>query len=398
MSITRGTGIQQPTTTTRTTGTLLFPCSIVTTKEYVSIEEIFDAYYSCRKHKRNTQSALKFEMDYILECYKLWKELNEQTYTIGTSVAFCVTYPKLREVFAADFRDRIIHHLIINKFNTLFEEEMIDDAYACRKNKGSLYGIKGVQQHMKDVEKDAWYAKCDIQGFFMSIDRKILYEEIESIILINKVDNWEWWLWLIKMVVMNSPDKNCRLKGNTQLWNKLPKNKSLFHTNGKGLPIGNLTSQVFANIYMSIFDRWITKKLGKEGRYGRYVDDFIIIHPSRKKVIKLVKESKIWLNRRLGIRLHPKKLTIQQVCKGIRFTGIFIKGDCLYPSKRLVENTYYYINNQNGKDKKKFRDKINSRFGLMIYFNSYKLRRRLWRIIKEYKGLIFINCKKLKVI
>ena len=359
MPLTHGTGTQQPTTTTRTTGTLLFPCSLVASEEFVSIDEVFDAYYSCRKHKRNTQSALRFE---------------------------------------TDFRDRIVHHLIINKFNTLFEKEMIDDAYACRKNKGSLYGIKRVQQHMKDVGKDAWYAKCDIQGFFMSIDRKILYNEIESIILINKVDNWEYWLWLIKMVIMHSPNKNCVLKGDISLWNKLPKNKSLFHTNGRGLPIGNLTSQVFANIYMSIFDRWITKKLGKEGRYGRYVDDFIIIHPNKQKVLKLVKESRIWLKKKLKIKLHPKKLIIQQTCKGVRFTGVFIKRNCLYPSKRLVENTYYYINNWDGVSKQKFQDRMNSRFGLMIHFNSYKLRRRLWRNIKEHKGLIFINCKKLKVI
>ena len=119
--------------------------------EYITIEEIYDAYYDCRKRKRSKRSSIKYELNYEVENHKLWKELNTQTYEIGYSLAFCVTRPKLREVFAADFRDRIVHHLIMLKFLPLFESEMIDDSYNCRKGKGSLYGVNRVQSFIEKV-------------------------------------------------------------------------------------------------------------------------------------------------------------------------------------------------------------------------------------------------------
>ena len=407
MPTTHTTGTLLRTTTTRTTATMLSPSSHLTDTgtEHVTLEEVFDAYFVCRKHKRNTVSALKFEKDYITGCYRLWQELNSQTYRIGTSVAFCVSYPKLREVFAADFRDRIVHHLIINKLNWHFEQQMLESSFACRTGKGTLYGVKSIQESMKRIGRSAWYAKCDISGFFMSIDRDVLMREIERIVRESGIEDSEWWLWLLRTVVMNRPERNCDLHGDLTLWNKLPRNKSLFHSNGKGLPIGNLTSQVFANVYLSMFDRWIAKEIGEGGEYGRYVDDFIVCLYDKKKLLEIVKEARLWLSDNLKLTMHPQKQSIQQVGKGVRFTGVHIVQDCLLPSKRLVENTFRMADDiAEGRmtDREKIRNRINSRLGLMVHYNSWNIRRRIWRRMSRggkarELGIILVNHKKLLV-
>ena len=238
--------------------------------EYITIEEIYEAYYDCRYRKRNKNSALKYELNYEVENHKLWKELNAQTYEIGYSLDFCVTRPKLREVFAADFRDRIVHHLIMLKFLPLIEEEMIDDSYNCRKGKGSMYAVGRVKGFIEEVsegyEEETWVLKCDIQGFFMSINKDILWRELEGLIRREYTGgDIEWWLWLIKKVIMHRPERKCYKRGNLRLWEYLPRTKSLFTSNGKGLPIGNLTSQIFGNFYMTVFDKWVLSRLNKNG-------------------------------------------------------------------------------------------------------------------------------------
>ena len=154
-------------------------------------------------------------------------------YEISKSKAFCVTRPKLREVFCADFRDRIIHHLLAIKFTDILEGEMTDKAYACRVGKGTDYGIADVKKQIKRVSdnytKEAWVLKCDLQGFFMSINRSLLYRLLEKVIRENyHGDDMEWWMWLWKKAVLHDPTKNCIRVGDLSLWDKLPANKSLF--------------------------------------------------------------------------------------------------------------------------------------------------------------------------
>jgi len=110
--------------------------------EVLSIEELYQAYYDCRKTKRKSSSCIRFEIQEAENLAELYHELLDGTYEIGSSICFIVTEPKLREVFAADFRDRIVHHLVINKFNYLFEERFIDNTFNCRKGKGTLNAVE----------------------------------------------------------------------------------------------------------------------------------------------------------------------------------------------------------------------------------------------------------------
>ena len=371
--------------------------------EHVTIEEVFDAYYSCRKAKRRKDSALKYELNYELENYKLYKELNDMTYRPGTSIAFCVTVPKLREVFAADFRDRVVHHLLVNKFNPYIEDALIDDAFACRKDKGTLYGVRRMSEMMGEMS-GGWYAKCDIQGFFMSIDKDILFNRLRKVIIGSGCADTEWWLWLAELIVKHRPELNCELHGWTHLWRWLPDNKTLFRTNGKGLPIGNLTSQVLANLYMADFDRWIVERLGEDGRYGRYVDDFVIMHRDKKALLGMLGEVRAYLQDSLGLYLHSKKTVIQKVERGMLFTGYFLKSGQIMPGHRLRRNALSVTDWWNGKkahsDETRHRlmVRMNSYYGMLIHTRAYRIRRKMWFGLEDRHGLQNISMRKLNTI
>ena len=147
----------------------------MTKQPHIELEEFFKAYYECRRRKRTTINAIGFEVNYADNLVELYNEVNSKRYKIGKSIAFIVTRPKPREIFAADFRDRIVHHIIIQRLNPLFEEAFIEDSYSCRKGKGTLYGIQRLHDKIKDLSKnyteDVWIGKFDISGFFMNINK-----------------------------------------------------------------------------------------------------------------------------------------------------------------------------------------------------------------------------------
>lgn len=298
-------------------------------------KDLFLAYYECRQNKRNTTNALKFEMNYEANLFKLRDELLNRTYEPRRSIAFIVTKPVKREIFAADFRDRIIHHFLIKKMNIFFEKTFIDDSYACRKGKGTHFGVKNIYNKIKECSKNyttnCFILKLDIEGFFMHINRDILYKMLYSYIQENYFDSdKDLIIFLAKKVIYNNPVKNCIIKGNKSEWLSLPKTKSLFGMlPGFGLPIGNLTSQVFANFYMNLFDKWILEKMGVK-YYGRYVDDFIIIDNNRDNLISLIQKIKVFLETNLLLNIHPKKIYLQHYNKGVAFLGSYIKPNRIY--------------------------------------------------------------------
>ena len=279
-------------------------------------EELFQTYFECRKNKRNTINALLFEKHFERNLFLLEQELISGTYRPGRSIAFIVNKPVKREIFAADFRDRIVHHWIINKLNPLMESIFIKDSYSCRVGKGTHYGIKRIYEFIRscsvNYKNDCYILKLDIEGFFMHINRNILFNRLHNLILkhyfgVNKL----LLINLCKIIIFNKSIENCIIKGKKSDWNNLPKNKSLFNSpRGRGLPIGNFTSQVFANFYLNPFDHFIKTTLNIR-YYGRYVDDFIIIHKNKDYVKSLVPIIRKYLKNELNLTLHPKKIYLQ---------------------------------------------------------------------------------------
>lgn len=373
-------------------------------KEYITIEEVTRGYMDCKKRKGSTDDCARYSEDWVSNNIRLWSELNSMTYEVGPSRAFCVTRPKIREVFCAQFRDRVVHHIAVNHFLDLFEGEMIDDAYACRKGKGALYGAQRMAEQMERVTegytREAWTMACDLQGFFMSIDRRMLYDMVRKLVK-EKYDggNTDWWLWLWKKIILNAPEKNCRRTGDTFLWNYLPRNKSLFTSGGKGLPIGNLPSQVLANLLLSGFDKWMRFRLG-DGGYGRYVDDFICIHTDKELLLDTARMARVWLRENLGLSMHPRKFTLQRADKGITFAGTTIKPGRLYPSRRAVDGLFDWIKEYNEMrvGKEDLCNHFDSYMGHLAHHDSYSVRWRAWTNIEDKKGLMCTNMKKLRTI
>lgn len=351
----------------------------------IPLFEFFKAYFDCRRKKRSTYAAIRFEVDYESDIVQLANEVNSKSYTPESSLAFVIDKPVKREVFAASFRDRIVHHLLINKINYLFERVFINDSYSCRENKGTHYAIKRVDHFIRSCSKnytcDCYVLKLDIEGFFMHISRPLLYDKLHKFL----IDNYDGLdldivLDLVHKIVFYEPTTDCRIKGRITQWGDLPDKKSLFHAPADcGLPIGNLTSQVFANFYMNDFDHFMKHTLGLR-YYGRYVDDFVVVHCDKEFLKSLIPVVREFLYSRLGLTLHPRKVYLQHYSKGVKYLGAVINPNRIYITNRTWGNMYDRINQLNElvestppsrSDKQEFRSSINSYLGIMGHYATY---------------------------
>jgi len=360
-------------------------------QHYDLTEEMFQAYFDCRKNKRNTINALKFEKHFEKNVFKLCEEIKSGTYQPGRSIAFIVNNPVMREIFAADFRDRVVHHWLINKLNPLFEKTFIYNSYACRVDKGTHFGIKQINSFIKSCSKnyisDCYILKLDIQGFFMHINRNLLFKRLIHFIQTKYLEeDKKMVIDICRKLIFNNPTENCIIKGSKNDWKGLPKSKSLFSSpKDCGLPIGNITSQVFANFYMNLFDQYVKKELNIE-YYGRYVDDFIIVHPDKGHLKKIQFLTTDFLNKKLELTLHPKKIYLQHYSKGVKFLGAVIKPNRIYIANRTKGNFYKAIEKQNliarnhkptREEQSAFLSSMNSYLGIMKHYKTYKMRKKM---------------------
>jgi len=368
-----------------------------------NFQNLYRAYLDCRKHKRNTYHAAKFELNLESEILKLEEELQNHAYKPGKSICFVVEEPSLREVFAASFRDRVVHHLLYNFLEPIFEPKFIDQSYACRKNKGIHQSLKNLLKYLLKVthnnRKRAYFLHLDIRGFFMSLNKEILWELIS-----NQIKNPEL-LWLIKLIIFNDPIKNFTSKGDKSLFNKIPLHKSLFHVpKNQGLPIGNLTSQFFANVYLNELDQFVKHSL-KAKYYLRYVDDFLLLSQEKNQLKEWGNKIDIFLKERLLLELNHQKTVFQNIDKGIDWLGYIVKPNYILVRRRVVKNLkrklflfnqilQNYLNNlakqrqlllpflKNEPPLKlieKMLSTINSYFGHFKHANTFKLRKYLYK-------------------
>lgn len=374
---------------------------------WIPLKDFFSAYFDCRRRKRTTINALKFEVDYTDNLVKLWKEVNSKNYKIGKSITFIVTRPKLREVFAADFRDRVVHHVIMQRLEPLFEKVLIDDCYSCRKGKGTLYGVERLRDKIKECSnnytENCWIGKFDIRGFFMSINKPLLWGMLKKFIEDNYFGpDKEMLLYVVKKVVLHRPQDNCIKKSNESFWYRLPSNKSLFTCHPDcGIPIGNLTSQCFANFYLNEFDRLMSDMFN--GFYGRYVDDFYILAKTKEELTSKVGFIRKWLWNKLRLTLHPDKIYIQHYKKGVRFIGSVVKKNKIKAGSVIIGNIYSAIHRFNIIDNTKENaieivNTMNSYLGFMVHHDSYFRRRKLCLMLdRKWRGIIYFNKNYSKV-
>lgn len=273
-------------------------------------EALFAAWKQFRDGKGGRKDVMAFEWDLERHIFDLHKALIKKNYVHGSYFGFFITDPKQRHIHKAQVRDRIVHHAVFKVLNAIFEPTFIDNSFSCRVGKGTHKGVDVVETMQRKVSRNytrpCFALKCDIRRFFDSVDHQILLG-----ILGRRVKD-EQAMWLIESIIKSytSDDSNLFVR--------------------KGLPLGNLTSQLFANIYMNQFDQFV-KHVLKVKHYARYTDDFIIISDNRDELDRLLAPITNFLQERLQLQLHPKKVFIRKVGEGVDFLGYV-----LFPHYRRV--------------------------------------------------------------
>ena len=350
--------------------------------------ELIIAYREARKHKLHTEDEQKFEMHAAVNLVQLTDDILNRRYHPSRGIAFITHRPVIREIFAAPFRDRVIHHFLFNASAEWWDRRFSPDSYSCRKGKGTLYGIERLQHHIQAMSENYKYvndmmvAKLDIQGYFMSLPRKKLYQRVKWGLdrqFPEDVEGKKIIEFLWKEVIFDDPTKGVTRRDSIKAWDDLPDSKSLFcQPPGQGVVIGNLSSQLLSNIYLDMLDRFVTQELGYE-RYGRYVDDFYIIVRKKdyQQLLRDIEAIREFLKNVLGLTLHPKKLYIQPVMHGVPFLGVVVRPGWTLPGERIKKNFRKAVRRYMmgyGEDAT-----ITSYMGHMDHMNSKKFIERVFR-------------------
>ena len=320
---------------------------------------------------------------------------------------FVVTYPKKREVFAAMFRDRIVHHLYFRYTHQIYERTFIADSYSCIEGRGTHYGIARIRQHIRQASLN-WSQPCyamslDIRGYFMHINREKLLKiatdslrkmsthlvgltdevPIPSGVLLTPYTTWadirdfDFILWLTEQIVMLDPMEHCIIVGDDSDWDDIDHAKCMRYVEkGLALPIGNLTSQLYSNVYMNVFDQFVKQDI-KCRHYGRYVDDSTMIDTDKEWLLKQVPKVREFLDDELGLQLHMGKLHIQEIHKGVEFLGTFVKPYRDYISNNTLERIKSKIQQLDLRNTEKANRTINSYLGILSHYASYHIQRDL---------------------
>ena len=275
--------------------------------EICSFENLYRAYQKARRGKRYLDYTVQFDRRLEENLLELSRELQDQSYFPGEYRTFWIQEPKPRLISAAPFRDRIVHHALIDVIEPLIDPSFIEDTYACRKGKGTHAAIDKCQHYLR---RFPWVLKCDIRKYFPSIDHEILVSQLKRRISDEKT------LWLISLLLRTSNEQEP-----VPMWFSGDDLLSPVERR-KGLPIGNLTSQFFANIYLDGMDHFIKHELRCKG-YVRYMDDFILFGDTKECMLIWRKKIRKYLDR-LRLKLHSKKQEILPGKNGISFLGFML--------------------------------------------------------------------------
>lgn len=324
------------------------------------------AWDEFKKGKRRKKDVRKFEYNLRSNILQLHEELKLRTYSHSDYTSFFIKDPKLRHIHKACVKDRVLHHAVFRVLYPIFDKTFIFDSYSCRINKGTHRAVNRLNFFARKVgennTKTCYILKCDIRKFFDSISHEILIN------LIKKKVKDENTIWLIAEIV-----------------------KSYFVKTNTGIPLGNITSQLFANIYLNELDYFIKQKLLVK-HYVRYCDDFVILRGSREYLENLVFKIQFFLSENLKLSLHQDKIIIRKYHQGVDFLGYvsfpYFRILRLKTKKRMFRNIKIKIDLlKTGKiAAENFNQTVQSYFGVLKHCDSYNLK---IKIIQNY-GFIFV--------
>jgi len=312
--------------------------------DLITLENLFLSWCEFKKGKTKRQDVQEFEFNLEDNIFELYQELKNQTYKHSNYQSFYVSDPKMRHIHKAEIRDRIVHHLISKYLEQIYDQTFIYDSYSCRKDKGTHKAVNRLKQfslkQSKNNRINFYCLKCDIKKFFDSVDHRILIK-----ILKQKIKD-EDILWLIKEIIDSfQKDKN------------------------KGIPLGNLTSQYFANIYLNELDKFIKHKL-KIKHYIRYTDDFVVLSINKDYSLNFIRPINDFLNNKLNLFLHPDKIIIRKYKQGIDFLGYVTLPHYRVLRTKTKKRMFRRINNKN----------IQSYLGVLKHCCGHKLELKIEKL------------------
>ena len=363
---------------------------------------IFEAESNCWKNKKDNPAAVKYHYN-LKPLFTLKDALYDSTYKPKNCMCFIIHTPLPREVFASQYEDRIVHHLVapfIYEVADTVHRNNGDICHGNRKNHSALSAAFQVQQNMRKYPNGV-VASMDITGFFMSISRQKSFEVFKEFCEQYTPKEYtekeiEFMLRLIYLLLQNDPTDNCIRNSPIEEWSKIRKDKTLFGKIGVGLPIGNFYSQLIANLLASIWGSSI-QKLNLQCTVTQFVDDACFVADSMK-TMRIIRKQSFKILDSIGLKLHLKKFYIQPVHHGVRFCGRVIFTDRMYTINRTIHNCEYaihkYMQNITLENAKKLLCSFNSYTGLMCYCNEYKNQVRLSKIIEESKYSKWLYFKK----
>lgn len=312
----------------------------------ISIDNLLLAWQEFLKDKKKKKDVQEFQFNLMDNLSSLHEELLNNTYKHGEYQLFYINDPKPRIIHKASVKDRLLHHAVYRILYPFFDEKFIADSFSCRINKGMHRAIERFRKFSyivsKNNTKTCWILKCDIKKFFHSIDQNILMGILEKYITDENIIN------LLRKIIISFNSG----------------------TERKGLPLGNLTSQLFCNIYMNEFDQFVKHKM-KIKYYIRYADDFVIFSEDKQYLKSVVAEMSSFLKGRLKLSLHPDKIAIKTLHSGVDFLGWvnFYNHRVLRTStkRRMFRKLKNNFNQQ----------RVNSYLGMISHGNTYKIKQKL---------------------
>lgn len=327
------------------------------------LENLFSAWNEFRLGKEGKLDVQEFGLNLEDNIFELHNDLRNNSYRHSSYKSFYLHDPKLRHIFKARVRDRILHHAIVKIIGPIFEKSFIFDSYSSRKNKGTHKAIARfryfAQKLSRNNSRTIWILKCDIKKFFDSVNHNIILHQICKKVKDEKTAE------LIAHIV-----------------------NSLSTNNGGGIPLGNLTSQLFSNIYLNILDQFIKRQLGLK-YYIRYNDDFMILNPDKEFLENLIPVISSFLKEKLSLELHPQKVIIKNWYQGVDFLGyVIFSYHTILRTKtkqrilRKIKRNHKQLKN-NPLHQKSFNQSLQSYLGILHHCRGYNIRNSIEAIVAK---------------
>lgn len=327
-----------------------------------SLESLFLAWNEFKKGKISKLDVQQFFLELETNILSLFRKIKSGIYKHSSYISFFICDPKLRNINKAEVSDRVLHHSIVRHIEPLFEKSFIFDSYSSRDDKGTHRAIKRLKKFCltltRNKTRTAWALKCDIKKFFDSIDHDILLSLVREKIKDKRL------MGIIEEIIRS--------------YNK---------ESGKGIPLGNLTSQLFSNVYLNKFDHFVKREL-RIKYYVRYADDFIILNRDKEQLEKLVSILNNYLEIKLKLRLHPDKIFIRKIHQGIDFLGGIVFPTHIILRTKTKKRMFRKIKARKKElktgliDRKSFSQSLQSYFGMLKHCRGRGIRKEIYKILK----------------